>query len=445
MIRGALRWAALAASGWLGAVGCRDPAAMKRELQHPATYAELTPAQTAEVVALRDRADATPADYLAQKEAGLRMMDYALSGVLPLQPEAERYLERAFALRDDDPELLRTLGRFYNMRAVEHDFSKAALQQRVYGALLGAAKPEQLSVSQFVSYSFFQLARIIEPADERRMLVAFSRLRRLERALARRTAAAPDDVELHALAGNFALFFAGYVPVGQRKRLRRGVEHFEHVKAHWAQLRPGARDELRCPNTYENFVFELGEAYLALGDEEQARAIYAELVSVREPITSGKELIAAASEHRLAHLPEYAGRTELMPPWPSDVGNCIVCHAYTSDLPVNTLYVAPGLHVDLHAKASRAVARPVLEREPTSPGEPATRPGSSPLVSECRGCHVYGGRAYHILDVANPSAVLHARAQIIAAIESGTMPPDRTLSAAQRQALVEHVRGLDDR
>lgn len=434
---GILCMVALLGLGPLGPAACHDPAANKRSFQHPPTYAELTPAQAAEVQALQARADAAPADYLAQKEAGLRMMDYALSGVLPLQPRAERYLERAFALRSNDPELTRTLGRFYNMRAVEHDFSKAPMQQRVYGALLGDQDPAQMSVSSFVSYSFLQLARIIEPADDRHMLVAFRRLRALERALERRTAAEPDDVELHALAGNFALFFAGYVPVGQRKRLRRGVEHFEHVKAHWGQMRPGARDELRCPNTYENFVFELGEAHLALGNEARARAIYEELVSVREPATRGKELIAAASEHRLAHLPEYAGRTELMPPWPSDVGNCIVCHAYTSDLPVNTFYVAPGLQVDLRARESHAVDRPVLER----PLDGGAQEASDDLLSRrCGACHGEGGRAQHVLDLADASVVASARPQLLEVIEAGTMPPDRTLTDDERRALLEHVR-----
>jgi hypothetical protein len=377
---------ALVVAGGLGAVACRELTPRKRGASHPTSYAELTPAQAAEVEALAAAADAAPDDYLAHKHAGLRMMEYALMGVLPLQPRAEHYLERAFALRQDDEELLRALGRFYNMRAVEHDFSKAAMQQRVYGALLGDQDPQAMSVSRFVAYSFLQLARIIEPADERHMLVAFARLRRLERALSRRTAAEPHDVELHALAGNFALFFAGYVPVGKQQRLRRGVRHLQHVKANWQALRPGARDELRCPNTYENFVFELAEAHLALGEAAQAQPIYEELATVREPVTRGKELIAAASAHRLAHLPAYAGRMELVPPWPSDVGNCIVCHAYTGELPEATFYVAPGLEVELRATPSRALPRPV---EPPVEVEPAARV-QAPNAAACQARRSHG-------------------------------------------------------
>ena len=282
------------------------------------------------------------------------------------------------------------------------------------------------------------LGQTIQAADEGKLLRAFGRLRRLERALARRTKAQPDDVELQALAGNYALFFAGYVPVGQRKRLRRGVRHFETVKARWSELRPGARDEVRCPNTYENFVFELGEAHLALGHPERAQEIYRELSAVRGEATRGKELIAAASRHRLEHLPEYEGRKELMPPWPSDVGNCIVCHAYTGQLPQNTLYVAPGLTFDLAATPTTAKPRPVAART----GEPAVVSGD-PVDRACGPCHGDGGRAQHILDTSDDALVVERRGALIEAVTSGWMPPDRALEASERDAVLEHLRRLE--
>ncbi len=428
--------AALALGLLAGLYGCRSPA--PRPQAHPPTYAPLTPEQDAELDALRSAADANPDDYAANKEAGLRLMDYALSGALPQQVEAEHYLERAYALRSDDEELLRSLGRFYNMRAVENDFSKADMQIEVYAALLGDEAPQDMAVDHFVAYGFFVLAQTIQAADEGHMLRAFARLRRLERDLRRRTHAQPDVVELHALAGNFALFFAGYVPTGKRRRLERGIEHFEYVKGHWAQMRAGARDEQRCPNTYENFVFELAEAHLAMGGDDRAAEIYRELSSIRGSATRGKELVAAVSRHRLEHLPAYTGRTELMPPWPSDLGNCIVCHAYTGQLPEQTLWIAPGLEFDLSATPTNAEPRPVgtLVARDLSP------PSDDPLENACAACHAPGGRARHLLDVTDPASVWRHRTDIIEAVDSGRMPPDDVLDAGAKRALREYVDGL---
>lgn len=426
---------------------CSPSAAQTRASSHPSTYAWLSPDAETELDQLRAAARAAPDDYAAHKALGLRLMEHTLSGVLPLQAEAERTLERAFALRDDDEQLLRSLGRFYNMRAVEYDFSKADAQVRVYAALLGNEDPQAMSVSHFVAHGFFMLGRIIQAADEGHRLRALGLLRDLERTLARRTAAQPDNVELAALAGNFALFFAGSVPVGRRKRLRRGAAHFEFVKAHWSDMRPGARDQWRCPNTYENFVFELAEAQLALGHSSRAQEIYEELSQVRGPVTRGKELIAAASRHRLEHLPAYTGRLELMPPWPSDVGNCIVCHAYTGQLPTQTLWIAPGLEFDLAATPTEAEPRPIgtpnSDRPP--PRDDPETAMAEPLRRICGACHAPGGEAHHILDLSDPTAVAGARAAILEAIESGSMPPDRPLSTSEREAILEVVRAIPPR
>ncbi|MCA9711272.1 MAG: c-type cytochrome, partial [Myxococcales bacterium] len=153
------------------------------------------------------------------------------------------------------------------------------------------------------------------------------------------------------------------------------------------------------------------------------------------------------------HLDAYAGRKALMPPWPSDVGNCIVCHAYTGQLPQNTLWVAPGLQLDLAATPTRAQPRPVAARVPAP--EPAPEPAgpegaaedpSDPLTRTCGECHSPTGRAGHILELHDPTAVSaavsRARDAIVEAIASGSMPPDRTLPADEREALQRYVEGL---
>ena len=121
-------------------------------------------------------------------------------------------------------------------------------------------------------------------------------------------------------------------------RVERAVTHFEVVQQRWAEMRSGARSESHCPNTRENFMFELAEGYLVLGRLDEARALHDSLTQVSAPVTTAKQQIAEVSAERRDHAEDYAGDMKLMPPWPSDVGNCVVCHAWTRDVPVDSLY-----------------------------------------------------------------------------------------------------------
>ncbi len=93
-------------------------------------------------------------------------------------------------------------------------------------------------------------------------------------------------------------------------------------------------------------MFELAEGYTVLGRLEAASAVYSELATPRRPLTRPREQIAFVSQERLRNLDRYAGEMRLMPPWPSDVGNCVVCHAYTSDVPMTTLFSIEPLTLD---------------------------------------------------------------------------------------------------
>lgn len=321
--------------------------------------AELTARQAAHLEALAARADANPRDYTARRASGLAHMRFTLSGVLRLQERAEADLEAAFALDASDPELLLSLGRFYNMRAVEGDASKAATQVEVYEALLGDEAPMEMDARRFGAWSFYQLGRILADKNRGNLLGALAKVESLEETLRARTEAFPQDVEMFALAGNFAFFFAGNVPFGQEARVEAAVRYFERVRADWDAMTPRARDPEHCPNTYENFMFELAEGYAVLERAEEASAIYRELASIRPPITRAKEQIAFVSRERLRNLEHYLGEDELMPPWPSDIGNCVVCHAYRSDVPLTSLYAVEP--ITLEGIPSAAVPKPVGE------------------------------------------------------------------------------------
>lgn len=263
-----------------------------------------------------------------------------LSGALELQARAESDLEAAFELEPSDQALTRALGRFYNLRAVDGDRSKASMQVEVYAAHLLGRAPNTMTDLQFVAWSFSRLGVILDLRNRGRLLAALGEVEALEDALAGRVAADPDVIEMHALAGNFAFFFAGNLPMGRRERVQTAVSHFEVVRRRWDEMRPGAKQGEHCPNTYDNFMFELAEGYLVLEQLEQAATIHRELTQPRTPLTRAKSQIAEVSAERLRNAQRYSGEMDLMPPWPSDVGNCVVCHAWTRDVPMDSLYTA---------------------------------------------------------------------------------------------------------
>jgi tetratricopeptide (TPR) repeat protein len=295
-------------------------------------------AQEAFLATLVERARAAPDDPAAHKAAGLAAMRLTLAGTMSLQETAERHLERAFELDPSDRELTRALGRFYNLRAVAGDGSKADLQVRVYAAHLGPVDPRALGSSDFVAYSFSKLGEILTLRNRGKLLGALSTIEEFEEILRARTEQHPDDIEMFALAGNFAFFFAGNVPFERERRIRDAVSYFEVLRARWDELRPGARDEVFCPNTRENFMFELAEGWLALAEPERARPIYRGLTRIDGVPTRPKEQIAAVAAERLRNLERYAGDLRLMPPWPGDAANCVVCHSWTAEISIASLF-----------------------------------------------------------------------------------------------------------
>lgn len=321
----------------------------------------LSPEQEAYLADVARRADAAPRDFSAQKAAGFAYMQFTLSGVLSLQSRAESYLEAAFELDPTDRELTRTLGRFYNMRAVDGDYSKADMQVKVYAAHLGDRDPEQMESSDFVAHSFYKLGEILTLKNQGKLLAALATVKDFEEVLRRRTQRYPDDIEMFALAGNFAFFFAGNIPLGQEDRVRAAVGYFEVLRSRWEEMREGARDEQHCPNTYENFMFELAEGHLVLEQPEQARAIYEELSSIRGVVTRAKEQIAWVSQERLRNIDAYVGDEDLMPPWPGDVANCVVCHSWTADVSMESLHVIDPIDLSRIPSAARAKAVPAAD------------------------------------------------------------------------------------
>jgi len=445
-----LNLTSLVLSSIVAVAGCHSKPAGHplRDNQSPAQHTrrdlELSAEQQGYLDGLAAAADEQPDDFEALRRSGLAHMTFTLAGVLRLQQRAEQDLEAAFALDPSDRLLNRSLGRFYNMRAVDGDYSKAEMQVRVYTALLGGEgddpetipDPMTMSDEDFVAYSFFMLGRILTDKNRGRNLQALAKVKTLEQQLADRVAAQPDVIEFRALAGNFAFFFAGNIPLERERRVRDAVAYFEVLRARWDELRPGARHPGHCPNTRENFMFELAEGLLVLERADEAAPIYRELTAIGEPRTRAKERIAQVAEDRLAHLSSYAGDMRLMPPWPSDGSNCVVCHAWTSEVGLASLYtLAP-----LEPLPSKAMRKPVASLISLGEGETDGNHGddvtiagrerlpaalASLIEARCAPCHFADGQVVDILDLST-AATIEARADAIVerTVDDGDMPPD---------------------
>jgi hypothetical protein len=291
------------------------------------------------------RADAAPEDLDAQWRAGLAHVRASLAGHVELRDEAERFLERAWRLDPHGERVAaaRVLARFLNMRSAVLDLRKLPLQIELYESLLDPEQREleveQIDAEQFHLASFAAAAEALRRYDQGRSLAALRRLEALERAMQRRAAAHPDDIDSHAMAGNFELTFAGVVPVGVERRLARGVAYLEVQQDHWEQLSPRARSTAAAPNVRSVFALFLAEGLLANGDTEAAARRYADLLALQnQPDTAARRQIVALAEHRLANLDAYAGARELLPPWPAGVTGCVACHSREASLPTDDLH-----------------------------------------------------------------------------------------------------------
>lgn len=297
----------------------------------------------------RARADAQPDALELQWQAGMDHVRASLQGHVELRDHAERYLERAWQLdpRGERVPAAKVLARFLNMRSAVLDLDKLELQIALYESLIEPDQrergPARMDAEQFHFASFVAAAEALRVYEEGRSVAALRRLNALERAMAVRSEQHPDDIDSCAMAGNFELTFAGVVPVGVERRLERGVDYLEIQQDHWEQLSPRARSTAIAPNVRSVFALFLAEGLLARGEVDEADRRYRELLDLDVPDTAPRRQIVALAQHRLAHLHDYAGTRELLPPWPSGVTGCVACHSREASLPTDDLYLLPSL------------------------------------------------------------------------------------------------------
>ena len=127
-----------------------------------------------------------------------------------------------------------------------------------------------------------------------------------------------------------------------------------------------------------------------------------------------------------------------MPPWPSDVGNCVVCHAWSSEVGLDSLVTVEPIR--LEDVPSQAQMKPLRSEDNGSPpnitGREQLPEGVAALFeSECGPCHFAGGEVADVLDFSNVETIQRRATNVLERVEAGEMPPDGGLSDDQRAVL----------
>lgn len=404
------------------AIGCGRASVSPRPVSQPMASAPSEPAKaTSYLDGLAAEADRAPRDRRRRKASGLAHLRAALATGEPAwQDRAELDLEAVLELDPTDEQVARALGRFYNLRAVQGDGSRAEAQARAYALILGdAPNVDSLDRFQFSAWCFAQMGRILHEKLEGRLFAALAHVRAVEQALSDRVARDPLDGEARILRGNFAVFFAGHVPMGKRERVETAVDALLWVREHWADVPIGNRDPGECPNTYENLMFELAEGLMVIKRVDEAATIYSELAAVPARSTMPQRQIAAVAEERLAHLDDYAGDMSLMPPWPSDGANCSVCHAYDHDVAWTSLYTRSTPKLDMRAGGAPQKAPNIVIDSDVR----------AVIDARCVSCHQPGREGGRWLDLTLDEEIKARWAAMAEHVKDGTMPPEHSLSA----------------
>lgn len=221
--------------------------------------------------------------------------------------------------RRDEPRTAAALARLLNLPLSEGDLRYAPLQRTLYGDLAQREQDSELDAT--ITRGFFMASTAAEQYRQGHTLRALGTLRKLERDLeaeAQRT----DNVDLHAMLGNYAHQAGGFVPVGKTRRLDLAREHLEHVVLRYDELSPTARG-LSHGIPGVRVVFTLWWAQLLERDGDP-RAMHAydlarDAARKAKPTPALEVLSDAIAE---GTVPRDGAL------WPSGYDSCVACHAH---------------------------------------------------------------------------------------------------------------------
>ncbi len=191
-------------------------------------------------------------------------------------------------------------------------------------------------------------------------------------------------------------------------------------------------------------MFELAEGLTILKEKNSASKIYQELSEI-PPETMAKQQIAEVSRERLQHLDQYLGNMKLMPPWPSEAGNCVICHAKKAEVSIHTLYTkesfvtAPPKEFPKHPK-SNFDAKKCTSKEPSQ--APIPEGLNDFLHNHCSPCHFPGGRMHDLIPLDDSALVRGCSEEILETVDEDVMPPQVPLIGSEKQRLMSWIQEL---
>ena len=233
---------------------------------------------------------------------------------------------RLLYARRDDPVAARALGRLLNLPLSEGDLRYAQLQRTLYAQLQAGDHPTTREA--IVDRGFFMAADAAVQYAQGKPARALLTLRRLERMLAEAVQDS-DDVDLHAMLGNYAHQSGGLVPWRRRHRSALAAQHLEQVVTRFDELSPDARGvTLGLPGVEAVFAMWWAELLRRDGDPRAPQA-YA---GVRRIIANSSDTAALrALDSVVAARLERGPEPSSGPLWPHGYDACRTCHSHGID------------------------------------------------------------------------------------------------------------------
>ncbi len=261
-----------------------------------------------------------PATPQAAKQGG----SAAASVQAVLEGDRGRFEEAVAQLyaRRSEPSSAAVLARLLNLPLSEGDPRYAPLQRSLYESL--ANGPHDSERDATIARGFLLASTAAEQYQQGKSLRALATLRRLERDLAAELERT-DDVDLHAMLGNYAHQAGGLVPLRRAHRFELAAEHLEQVVLRFDELSLDAQGvTLGLPGVRPVFSMWRAELLRRAGDPDAAAAyaVVLEAVDTADETPALRTLAEVAREH--ASAPFVPGE----PLWPHGFTACVSCHAH---------------------------------------------------------------------------------------------------------------------
>ncbi|MBV1862032.1 MAG: hypothetical protein KUG77_26665 [Nannocystaceae bacterium] len=225
--------------------------------------------------------------------------------------------------RRSEPDTAAVLARLLNLPLSEGDPRYAPLQRSLYEGL--AAGPHASERDATIARGFLLASAAAEQYQQGKSLRALATLRRLERDLETELERT-DDVELHAMLGNYAHQAGGLVPLRRPHRFGLARKHLEQVVTRFDELSPESQGiSLGLPGVRPVFAMWRAELLRRDGDPGAgaAYAVVLEAVKQADDTPALRTLADVARRHASG-----SGPTDTAAPlWPHGYTACVTCHA----------------------------------------------------------------------------------------------------------------------